>query len=237
MSEPATANAPAIMPAAGSSGGGTGAQCPAPAADQAVEPMADPDDPCPDLRVLTREQLRCVVDELKAKSHLRGSETIRLAMAVGRLGELEGGAGVPREIRSSQGPASAAAAATGGQGKPPRVKVETVVRRVKETAGPKAIDDFEVWFAEEFRDFNVVSKRTFRGFAEGVRLGLITPRTVVSAHKAAKNPGLDRPPAVFVQLVLQGSPEFDRQRKERKRARRDAAVGDGARSGLPRGDR
>ena len=192
------------------------AQVVEPATDQVVRPAVDPDDPEANLEAMTLEQLRQEVAKLKASPDRRVPLVLRRATAVFLLRERES-ADAPSNADPEPVPVPAPAAKPQGPSESPRLKLETLVRRVKETAGPKAIDDLVERLAEDYHDRKKPSLLTYRGFAEGIRLGLIKPKTVVDAHRDSRKPGVDYPARLFVRIVLDASPEFDKIRLAKNR--------------------
>jgi hypothetical protein len=202
-----------------------------PAAGPDVSGYLGPDDPDVDLERMSDEELLGHASELRKRpdAALRRLKAVILLQGRGVLAEPRWGrlAAVdpsPAKSRVSGWPGRSAASA--------RRRLLVLLRRVKPGGAPTHAEALAEFLAQDLVDSGSIGR--FRTIAGGIREGLVDPRTVRAAYRAAKKPGVRKPGSLLWSYVAGRSPEFGRWLEARRRAKRDDVAGQGA---LPRGDR
>ena len=75
-----------------------------------------------------------------------------------------------------------------------------LLRRVREDGSLAAAEGLAIFLASDLVDSGLIPK--FRTIARGVREGLVDPRTVRAAYRAAKKPGVNNPSALLWWYVV-----------------------------------
>jgi hypothetical protein len=190
------------MPGIGGQGDGVTA------ASSATSPADDPD---ADLKMLPDEDLRREIDALKASKERPAATTVRLLRAIGIL--VDRGLARPRGARRSL--ADVPAARPDRSRAVARRRFLALVRRVTPESSPACAEALAEFLAIDFVDSRSIGK--FRTIARGLREGIVDPRTVRAAYKAARKPGVERPGALFTWYVLDRSPGLARARAAARR--------------------
>jgi hypothetical protein len=211
----------------------------APRVDQGVEAAErpsvvshlEPGDPDADLEMMSDGQLTRLAEELRE----RPDAVVRRLKAIVLLrhrGLLAG----PRWARLAAADPSPAKSRVGGwpgrSAASARRRLLVLLGRVKPGGAPAHAEALAEFLAQDLIDSGSIGR--FRTIAGGIREGLLDPRTVRAAYRAAKKPGVRKPGSLLWSYVAGRSPEFGRWLEARSRAKRDAVAGQG---GLPRGDR
>ena len=185
-----------------------------PAARPAGVPCLDRGDPDADLDALSDADLRGHVDELKAARDRR-DVIVRLLKAIGVL-EHRGLLATPRGTRWRAGGRSRSEAVASAPSARRRLLV--LLRRISPGSPPAHAEALAEFLAEDLVDSGSI--RQFRAIASGIHDGLVNPRTVRAAYKAAKKPGVRKPGSLLWWYVAGRSPGLARAHAVRRETSR-----------------
>ena len=186
----------------------------APAARPSGVTCLDPGDPDADLDSLSDADLRRHVDELKAALDRR-DVIMRLLKAIGVL-EHRGLLATPRGARCAL--ADVPVARPWRSAASARRRLLVLLRRISPTSSPAHAEALAEFLAEDLVDSGSIGR--FRTIAGGIRDGLVDPRTVHAAYKAAKKPGVRKPGSLLWSYVAGRSPGLARAHAVRRGASR-----------------
>jgi len=185
-----------------------------PAARPSGVPCLDPGDPDAYLDALSDADLRRHVDELKAAPDRR-DVIVRLLKAIGVL-EHRGLLATPRGARCAL--AEVPAARPWRSAASARRRLLVLLRRISSGSSPAHAEALAEFLAEDLVDSGSIGR--FRTIAGGIRDGLVDPRTVRAAYKAAKKPGVRKPGSLLWSYVAARSPGLARAPAVRREASR-----------------